>query len=469
MAKKRVELEFKTRGARKAAQQTKKVDKSLVSLGRAAVGVASAFFAARGLIRGYKAAIELAKIQEQAERKLATALGYTSQKLLNHARALQKVSTFGDENIIAVQASIAAFVDSEEAIKRATEATLDISVAMGMDLKAAGDLVAKTLGSSTNAMSRYGIEVEGAVGSTERLESLVGNASEKFGGMALAISETTTGQLDQIKGEWSDAMERIGTGMLDAFEPKIRAINDAMQTLGDIGWEHVAKAMMENWRDILQGMVTISVQMGQIIGNELRIQLDRALTEAYPRMSKIAGLLGDTNEEFAARLQKNNEESAKQIQETMNTVFTNLKNRAEGLKIVAFTTREGQEAVVKGEEKVADAVKKTKVATDDLKDAEEELFATSIAGLMATIKGYLVQASAKAIAAEMGKGLPGLITGTAAAIGITALWDQFITPNLAGFTGQTPTVNNHFHIAGVDDSYVRNQLLPAMRRVQSYG
>jgi len=32
-----------------------------------------------------------------------------------------------------------------------------------MDLAGAADLVSKTLGSSTNALSRYGIEVTGAV------------------------------------------------------------------------------------------------------------------------------------------------------------------------------------------------------------------------------------------------------------------------------------------------------------------
>ena len=82
---------------------------------------------------------------------------------------------FGDETIIEAQAMIASFVKDEEAVRLATEATLDLAAAKGFDLVAAADLVSKTLGSSTNALSRYGIEVTGAVGSTERLESLTGN------------------------------------------------------------------------------------------------------------------------------------------------------------------------------------------------------------------------------------------------------------------------------------------------------
>ena len=80
-----------------------------------------------------------------------------------------------------------------------------------MDLKSAGDLVAKTLGSSTNAMSRYGIEVTGAVGSTERLESLTGNVARLFGGQASAQAETLAGSIEQMKNAIGDAGEAIGS------------------------------------------------------------------------------------------------------------------------------------------------------------------------------------------------------------------------------------------------------------------
>jgi len=87
-----------------------------------------------------------------------------------------------------------------------------------MDLKAAGDLVAKTLGSSTNAMSRYGIQVEGAVGSTERLESLTNNVSTLFGGQAKAQAETYAGSVEQMKNSLGDMAEQIGAIMIPVFE-----------------------------------------------------------------------------------------------------------------------------------------------------------------------------------------------------------------------------------------------------------
>lgn len=210
MADKKLNIKVSTTGAGKAKQEVGGLNGAISKMGKA-VGIASAaYFGARGLISGFSTVIRLAGEQEQAEKKLEVALGKTSTALLNHASALQKMTTFGDEAIIGVQASLAAFIKDEEQIKKATEATLDMAVAMGMDLKAAGDLVAKTLGSSTNAMSRYGIQVEGAVGSTERLESLTNNVATLFGGQASAQAETMAGALSQAGNSAGDLAEAIG-------------------------------------------------------------------------------------------------------------------------------------------------------------------------------------------------------------------------------------------------------------------
>ena len=210
MANQKVNIKVSAQGAKKAQGELKSVSGAISKMGKA-VGVASAvYFGARGLISGFSSVIRLAGIQEQAEKKLEVALGKTSKSLLNQATALQKMTTFGDEAIIGVQASIGAFIKNEDQIKKATKATLDMAVAMGMDLKSAGDLVAKTLGSSTNAMSRYGIEVTGAVGSTERLESLTKNVANLFGGQASAQAETLTGKLDQASNSIGDAGEALG-------------------------------------------------------------------------------------------------------------------------------------------------------------------------------------------------------------------------------------------------------------------
>ena len=134
----------------------------------------------------FEASIE----QEKVEKKLSHQLGRTSKALLNYASGLQAVTKFGDEAIIGVQGMLAAFTKDEEQIKLATQATLDLAEAKGMDLKTAGDLVSKTLGSSTNALARYGIEVTGSANSVLRLESLTKNISTLFAGEATSAANT---------------------------------------------------------------------------------------------------------------------------------------------------------------------------------------------------------------------------------------------------------------------------------------
>jgi hypothetical protein len=218
MADKKLNIKVSTTGASKSQKNLKGLSGSIKTLGKAALATGAAYFATRGLINGFSSALRLAGEQEQAEKKLEVALGKTSRALLDHASALQKMTTFGDEAIIGVQSSLAAFIKDEEQIKKATEATLDMAVAMGMDLKAAGDLVAKTLGSSTNAMSRYGIQVEGAVGSTERLESLTNNVATLFGGQAKAQADTYAGSVEQMKNSLGDMGEQIGAIIIPVFE-----------------------------------------------------------------------------------------------------------------------------------------------------------------------------------------------------------------------------------------------------------
>lgn len=237
MADKRLNIKVRTDGAKRAKKDLKGVEGGMKSLGKAAAMAGSAFFAARGLINGFKKVIELAAAQELAEKKLEAALGKTSQALLNQASALQQVSMFGDEQIIEAQALIAAFVDEEEAIAKATQATLDLAAAKGMDLTAAADLISKTLGSSTNAMSRYGIEVNGAVGSTERLDSLVGNIADKFGGQAKAQTETMAGAIRQLEMAVGDAGEKFGNAFNPAVTTATTVLAEFVKTAGATDWD----------------------------------------------------------------------------------------------------------------------------------------------------------------------------------------------------------------------------------------
>ena len=245
MATHKVNIKVGSKGAQKAAKDLGKVDKAMMSIAKAGLVAGAAYFGARGLGRGLASAIRLAGEQEAAIKQLTTATGTNAKGLIAQAAALQQVTTYGDEAIIRAQALISAFVDDEEQVKKATAATLDLAAAKGMDLTAAADLVSKTLGSSTNAMSRYGIQVEGAVGSSERLESLTSSVAKVFGGQAAAAAKTMTGRMQQAKNAVGDAGEAFGDILAPAVEGAAGIIKNAAGGLG---------SFLQTLRDSIQDM-----------------------------------------------------------------------------------------------------------------------------------------------------------------------------------------------------------------------
>ena len=180
--------------------------------------------------------------QEKAEKKLEAAIGKNTKALINQAAALQQVTVFGDEAIINAQALIGAYTDDEEALKKATEATLDLAAAKGMDLNTAADLVGKSLGSSTNALARYGVEVTGVVGSAKRLESLTTNVSRLFGGQARAAANTLGGAVEQLKNAFGDANEILG----DAFAPAIKLMAKQMKEGAEAAGDWIRNLTMDD-------------------------------------------------------------------------------------------------------------------------------------------------------------------------------------------------------------------------------
>ena len=155
--------------------------------------------------------------QIKAETKLRTSLKGNEEafkSLKNQAQELQKVTLFGDEATMEAQGFLAQLGLNEAAILKLTPLIQDFATAQGVGLGDAAKLVAKSVGSSTNALSRYGIQIEGEVGTVERLNSAVNALSTAFGGQAEAISKEGLGPLIQMKNRLGDIFEEIGEKLI---------------------------------------------------------------------------------------------------------------------------------------------------------------------------------------------------------------------------------------------------------------
>ena len=172
-----------------------------------------AAFSAQQVLSFMRSSIDAFKESEVAIKKLDTALGKGSKSLQNYAKDLQKITSFSDDATIEAMSLIAAFTKEENKIKGLIKVTQDFATAKGVDLSSAADLVTKTFASSTNALARYGIKVEGAAGSTERYNSIL-KALTIYQGQAEAQGKTLTGQMERLNNELNDQQEIIGQGLL---------------------------------------------------------------------------------------------------------------------------------------------------------------------------------------------------------------------------------------------------------------
>ena len=184
--------------------------------------------------------------QIKAETKLRTALGEDEKafaRLKKQAQELQKITLFGDEATIEAAAFLAQLGLNENAISRLLPLIQDFATAQNMQLGDAAKLVAKSVGSSTNALSRYGITIEGAVGETERLDSAVNALTTAFGGTSQAIAKEGLGAFQQLKNELGDVSEEFGKLILDNIDPLKKSISELTGFLRGLNTEQKQTAL----------------------------------------------------------------------------------------------------------------------------------------------------------------------------------------------------------------------------------
>ena len=342
------------------------------------VGAAAAIALARkawmALNQLAKESVELFKIQEQAVQRLRVSVGDTTDSLVKYAGELQKVTTYGDEEIVAAQALIANFIKEEDQIKKLIPAVLDFAAAKQFKLTAAADLVTKTIASETNALTRYGLEVEGAAGSSERLESAVNALNTAFGGTATAIAELDTGQLDQINNRIGDIKEGIGQDVIPLYQEWAK-LNEQILT----GISAIVKVIAASPADIALEKIRAAAS---------------PLTEVEMQMLKVEKQINDLRSGKGSDVQQQNAERFLTIhEETLKVLeaerLSILKGEVAGPQVGEpkkagkwVDLRPTDEQKKAGEKAAEESKKAAEKAAEELKRVEDKFFTDSVAAYL---------------------------------------------------------------------------------------
>lgn len=203
------------------------IDKISGALGFLAKGAAVAFTAISAFAG---ASLKAYKEQEEATNKLNQALVnqgiYSKQTAANYATyaaELQKTTTFADENIIAAQASVQAHLGQIPVTRELTKAILDYAQATGKDAVSAAEAIGKSIGTSTNALARNGIEVDANSSKQEKMAQVLAGIERKWGGQAVAAGKGL-GVLERMKNAMGEILETAG----ERFAPVIEHIANAV-------------------------------------------------------------------------------------------------------------------------------------------------------------------------------------------------------------------------------------------------
>lgn len=192
------------------AESLKTIGDGLESIGKLAT---AAFGTLSGLvIASIKAYGDQEKATNSLNQSLVTQGIYTadlSKKYTELAAALQKKSTFADEEIIQAQSTLQSYLGQTQVTEGVVKATLDLAAAKGIDLNSAAQLVGKSIGTETNALAKQGIQLSDGASKTERLAEVVGKLSSKFGGQAEAQTKGV-GSLIVMKNQMGEVLELIG-------------------------------------------------------------------------------------------------------------------------------------------------------------------------------------------------------------------------------------------------------------------
>jgi len=207
-----------------------KIGSSFAKLGQIAAGV----FA--GLSAVVAKSIAEYSQQEKAVNSLNQTLVqqgiYTadlSKEYENLANALSKKSTFDDAEIIASQSVLQGYLGQTKVTKELITATMDLAAAKGIDLKSASDLVGKSIGTTTNALGRQGIQVDANASKTEKMSQVIDGLNSRMGGQALAATQGMSGALIMFEKSTNDVFKALG----ERLQPVVIGVTESFTKMAE--------------------------------------------------------------------------------------------------------------------------------------------------------------------------------------------------------------------------------------------
>ena len=493
MADKNVNIRVSTTGTKKSKNELSGLTGAINKVGKVAGIASAAYFGTKGLINAFSSVIEAAGRQEQAEKALEVSLGKTSTALLSQASALQQITTAGDEAIIEQQAFLASLKFTEDQIKTIIPVALDLSAATGISLESAVRNTSKTFSGLAGELGELVPQLRDLTQEEMKAGKAVEVLGELFEGQAAEQAKTMSGALDQAMNSAGDLSEAIG----QKLSPLVKILAEdftkaAIATTDFIGPEAVSReeqfTNLLKERSSLLGDITEktneAVDVNNLFtesaleGNALQKEtIDIGLKNIDDQIAKFDDLLYIKHQDLELTRSSNNEQ--------INFGAVIEKVNSNSAIAISELTKKKQEMLMQD---VKGAALSGQSAMDAMKAVVRAETMEAVAGYIASVLKTVPYPVNLLLAAGGGALVGGLVDK---ALSSFALGGDFVTSGpqmiMVGDNpgGQervrvdpisSPNINGSsdgliINIQGglIDESYVTNELIPAINKATSLG
>jgi len=292
-------LEKDTQTALKKGTDPKKAKKNLsaIETGMARIksaalklgGVLAVAFGVRAVIRFGKESVRIATEAEAIWNRLGQAVENTGKSFADArpeidetARALQDVTTVGDEDFAMVMTELLTTSNDYEESLRNVSLVADMAAAKQMDLRTSAQLVGRVMVGETGTLSRYGIVVQEGANAMEVLR-------DRFQGFAENEARSLQGRLKQLSNEWGDFRQAVGDAMIAAGggTSVIETLTATVKSMTE--WVNANRVTFQRWGE---AFIDLLERMGGAIQRKLD-QLDPLGKQERDHMTEILRISED--------------------------------------------------------------------------------------------------------------------------------------------------------------------------------
>lgn len=317
----------------------------IAAIGIAAAGAAATAFGVAA-VKAYSEAEDSIEQTRAVLKSTGGAAGVTMKQVTDLATSLQKVTKFSDEEIRSGQNLLLTFTKiGKDIFPQATETILNMSTALGQDLKSSAVQLGKALQDPVlgiTALRRVGVNfsddqkkvIEDLVATGRAAEAqkiILQELQVEFGGSARAAGTTFAGKLAILKNSLNDVQETIGFVIVDALQPFAVQLADIITK---IDWEAVIDRSINSLKKLYYGFI----ELYQAIFNYVAPGITRFLQVVQQVWHWLYNMLAPSVQALGKAFMERLWPQIKQLWEQLEPGFTKL---LQGLGILLGATLVG--------------------------------------------------------------------------------------------------------------------------------